>query len=716
MRLASAGSRRSSISSASDDGLNRGNTDTHTRGRTPSQQQIFSPAFSETQLPPTPDYQSQKGATPNTYHYERASLASLPPRPQRKSVFIRSFKRPRWLRWFRQKYWAPEVLSLFASLLLFLVLIALLVRFNHTPYQDWTFPITLNALISAIVQFLVLCLIVPVSSCLGQLKWNRFRRHGGLLREFDLHDQASRTAWGSAKLIWKKPTQVHGLLLAFTTVAINVIAPFLQQIVSIRDATDYVTFQASVPVAYSYIETGDPTVPVDQLTQFSVNQAMFSLVSSGYPVYPNVGFGQNATWDKAYATLGVVSQCQDITDKMTRKDISTQNDPNTFFKAARFDIALPNGHNFSSTIGPGDGAANAKSLQSFSIDTSKDSIAFKDKGNVLVDFTAIYVPPVSRSFPGTISPVAVECILQFAGFPYKAFMTAGLDNPGPFVEIYSQGDTYIVDNSEAAQKASPWLHRANSQTPNTGTSNSPICVNMTVPTDPSNPGKLSTCFTTNSKLATFLAGLFSGHVTTTASPNAILRNDSQINSQSDAVSSLASIIGGPPPTSEVGFDISKMMNHTASSITNNIRTASDASTKGSINGTAHGSMLLYEITWPWAAPLVILIALTLMLLIWTAIDTRRKNLPVWSTSCLADLIHGLDTTTRSTLVTITETEQLENASENIRVFLRPGDKTLAAVDSGPLSGTAPTFEFEDRPGGMQRPTQMYDTDHRYSGT
>jgi hypothetical protein len=82
-----------------------------------------------------------------------------------------------------------------------IAVIFILAHMNSQPLSHWTFFLQLNATIALFITLAESTAMLPVASCLGQLKWIHFRKASQKLQEFDLFDNASRGPSGAVLLL-----------------------------------------------------------------------------------------------------------------------------------------------------------------------------------------------------------------------------------------------------------------------------------------------------------------------------------------------------------------------------------------------------------------------------------------------------------------------------------------------------------------------------------
>lgn len=128
--------------------------------------------------------------------------------------------------------WTWEAGGAILSVTCLALLIGFLGYVNGKAYISWQYSISPNAVISVLAAFIKAAMLIPVSACLGQLKWGHGRHPKPTqLYHFHLLDQASRGPWGSLEILWRVRSflALAGAALMATAVAID---PFAQQILA----------------------------------------------------------------------------------------------------------------------------------------------------------------------------------------------------------------------------------------------------------------------------------------------------------------------------------------------------------------------------------------------------------------------------------------------------------------------------------------------------
>jgi hypothetical protein len=106
---------------------------------------------------------------------------------------------------FSLRDWQWEFLAAGFSLVCVAVVIVVLAAYQEKPLSSWHFVynITPNTLVALLSTLSRTALIVPVASCISQLKWIHLVSSPRPLRELQVFDDASRGPWGSLELIWR---------------------------------------------------------------------------------------------------------------------------------------------------------------------------------------------------------------------------------------------------------------------------------------------------------------------------------------------------------------------------------------------------------------------------------------------------------------------------------------------------------------------------------
>lgn len=133
-------------------------------------------------------------------------------------------------------WWWWEILAMILSLVSMSLLAFLLSKINGTPLAAWDLPIVPQSLIAILTTVGKTALLVPVASCISQLKWRHFSEKPRKLIDFQLFDDASRGPWGSTLFVWHLGIRAR-LLVALGFALVTVLAlgidPSTQQIIAL---------------------------------------------------------------------------------------------------------------------------------------------------------------------------------------------------------------------------------------------------------------------------------------------------------------------------------------------------------------------------------------------------------------------------------------------------------------------------------------------------
>ncbi|KAI1121392.1 hypothetical protein F5Y10DRAFT_288501 [Nemania abortiva] len=100
-----------------------------------------------------------------------------------------------------QWWWWWEIGGSLLSIISVGLLIPVLTLVDNKPIEAWPYSIRPNSCISVLTTIAKTAMMVPISSCLGQLKWDHFQYHPNPLDHLRFYDDASRGPWGSFVLI-----------------------------------------------------------------------------------------------------------------------------------------------------------------------------------------------------------------------------------------------------------------------------------------------------------------------------------------------------------------------------------------------------------------------------------------------------------------------------------------------------------------------------------
>lgn len=98
--------------------------------------------------------------------------------------------------------WLPELLAIGTSIIAVVSVMVLFAVFDGKQDFEWR-GITLNAIVSTLSTVSRLTLLIAISSCIGQLRWNLFSQRQIPVSYMDTWDSASQGALGCVTLLWE---------------------------------------------------------------------------------------------------------------------------------------------------------------------------------------------------------------------------------------------------------------------------------------------------------------------------------------------------------------------------------------------------------------------------------------------------------------------------------------------------------------------------------
>lgn len=155
-------------------------------------------------------------------------------------------------------WWWWEISAALLSIVAMMLLFFLLLRSDTRSLESWTLPIQPNSLISVFTTVAKTSMMVPVASCISQLKWRHFIHHSDKLDALQAFDDASRGPWGSAMLLLSiRRRALIAWALAFVTIVALGIDPSAQQILDFPTRVSSLTnVTAVLGRADNYISKG----------------------------------------------------------------------------------------------------------------------------------------------------------------------------------------------------------------------------------------------------------------------------------------------------------------------------------------------------------------------------------------------------------------------------------------------------------------------------
>ncbi|KAL2682804.1 hypothetical protein Neosp_007259 [[Neocosmospora] mangrovei] len=226
-------------------------------------------------------------------------------------------------------WWWWDIGAAAVSVICLGLIVGVLIEANGKPRDDWPLAIQPNSIIAVLTTVGKSALLVPIASCLSQLKWRLIYTRASPISYLQAFDDASRGPWGSFMMFWTLPLQSKlGCALALITILSLGIDPSAQQILDFpikERKLDNVTAEMGVAQNYSS-------------KSFLQREGASSL--AGEPFQPNFKCPSPATsceWPE-FSTLGVCSTLHDVTDKTTRE--CEESETNSYFQQCNYTVPL----------------------------------------------------------------------------------------------------------------------------------------------------------------------------------------------------------------------------------------------------------------------------------------------------------------------------------------------------------------------------------------
>lgn len=151
-------------------------------------------------------------------------------------------------------WWWWEICGALLSIICVGLILAVLFKANDLALEAWPLWIQPNSLIAVFTTVGKSAMMVPIASCISQLKWRHFEQRANRLNHLQLLDEASRGPWGSLMLLADARI---GAYIARALAVISLISlgfdPSAQQILDFPTRETRLTnTSASIGVASSY--------------------------------------------------------------------------------------------------------------------------------------------------------------------------------------------------------------------------------------------------------------------------------------------------------------------------------------------------------------------------------------------------------------------------------------------------------------------------------
>ncbi|CAI7628860.1 unnamed protein product [Penicillium bialowiezense] len=552
-----------------------------------------------------------------------------------------------------------------------IIFIVVLQVYDQKPRPPLHYGITLNAIVSILATASKSALLFVVGECIGQLKWVWFYKGSERrqLSDMQLFDSASRGPMGSLVMTFQHRGKSLVSLGAVVLVCALAIDPFMQQILA-------------YPLRSTVVATGTQHATAKQtvnLIPAALGMNMQDLVfteawSHDFEVAPSCPSG-NCTFP-AFQSIGMCSQCEDVTSKAVLKCDPLQLTANT-----------TGSHNASCNIYNGNGErvfftvhveqfCNISDLISLSFPQdivwspytltkyiSNDTYAGVQNPQYVVSHANILLAnnvttglaPL-HNMSNTLDVTVRQCALALCSRTYNITVTNGTTS----TDISSPDYGHVWRGPGISpQYAMCWKPGKDETVP---------VPNITTTTW-ANQSEFAFCQASYYDLDDY----FSGEITNYLS----LANASADWFSFQVTSSLGTGNPNVPKIVRTGLDV--VMKNVAASFTK-------AGLVGS-NNTVVGTMLVTEVyvsvNWLWIILPAVLTVLGVIFFVLTMIINHGQRLDIWKSSILAVLLHGLcDGQKTEADIPCARVGQMEEVAKHMKVKLMPlGDGNRLALNS-----------------------------------
>ncbi|KAH8898626.1 hypothetical protein GQ53DRAFT_816859 [Thozetella sp. PMI_491] len=585
------------------------------------------------------------------------------------------------------KLWIPEAIALVFSLVSFVVIIAVLCSYNDRPLPSLPFNITLNAFISFFASLSHAGFMIPITTCISQMKWNWFSRGSHALADFELFDASSRGVWGSLGLIykvrWRHPTSIA----AFVTVLGLVSSSVTQLLISYPSRLAPTDAIASIRAVQNYkVTTSNSTLYYS--AQNGAEDAYNHPIQPLAPTCPT----SNCTFP-IFQSLAICHQIANVTSSLQVRVIdpalvkdtdSTVTNPALFQpNATEFNVSLPNGPYMVT-----------QSLTSVIVSplAPGTSLAFKSDPDLMaaqiLSFGAIYSSPYEW---GTKRNLTTFYALEVLFHPCVQRYNVSVSNNIPTSQILQSAYEVSSQSSDAKVYAKcpvPTYNNAATRCgfydyDDWGTKPRPkiYLKNPEKPDSATGSDLFGTSFSIMNYMTNVLAGAF----------NALYAADPRSNPlyYGEYFTGFLGLHFGTSNLARAGStpeEIHEIINTFAASIsmgmTNSMRTEPENSTAISkdgltyfynISGAALGLETFVFVSWGWLAFLGTQLFLATLVLIMTILDTEKSQTKVLKSSAIATLV-ALDNDSRAKieLTEMKDCQELQKQAATVQIRLDSG--------------------------------------------
>jgi hypothetical protein len=334
---------------------------------------------------------------------------------------------------YRSRYLLTNLSALVLSGLTLAATIGLLLTQQNRVLPGWHENILLNSVVAWLAAISKLALLIPLAESIHQVKWALFSRGRRRLSDLDLADHASRDPVGAVRWLltfrggWASN---FGAALVILGVAFE---PAMQHLIGyelVETVSEVQRAALAVNTDYS------PVRGLDRGLVFATPQAVLAGAYAeilGAATTPSFECSSGScTFPTTATTVGVCSQCVDITSRLARTCRAVNS-------TAPFCVGTGSCYTSGQLCTYVDAASNTTAgAGNIFLEVSASGADFQSAGNGmieigknLVNFTAVYIQPGTQDLPDTGStggdtrlPLAPGHVPAGAADPARAFQCA----------------------------------------------------------------------------------------------------------------------------------------------------------------------------------------------------------------------------------------------------------------------------------------------------
>ncbi|KAF2023946.1 hypothetical protein EK21DRAFT_118279 [Setomelanomma holmii] len=225
--------------------------------------------------------------------------------------------------------WFWETIAMVASAACLIAVVVILARMHSKPLDRWTLDISLNATVAIFITAAKSLALLVIGACIAQSKWIRFKTAPRRLDEFDLFENAARGPLGSLMLLlqvrWHSGFASVGAILTILALGVDT---FAQQVIRLdTKSVEVMDGGASFGLSRNYTGGAKWLMPypgdieaktVDVAMEGAVFRGIYNISSN-----PNFHCGSTCIWHDSYISLGLASQCKDVTTETLASNANT---------------------------------------------------------------------------------------------------------------------------------------------------------------------------------------------------------------------------------------------------------------------------------------------------------------------------------------------------------------------------------------------------------